>query len=99
MFKIIKYNEFIDNELSIILNLIKESEDINLPDLELISQTESYRKVVSYGKKVIPLLLERNSIIWDRALSEITGNGLSPIDYNVKERLNYWKNWANQNGY
>lgn len=94
-----KFNEFIDNELFIIKRLIEESENTNLPDLEMISQRESYRKIVSFGKKVIPYLLERNLIIWDRALSEITGDGLNPLEYNTTERLKYWKNWSEKNEY
>ena len=97
--KINNYNEFINNDGIIIKNLIEESEKTNLPDLEMISKQKSYRELIKIGKKVIPYLLERNNILWDRALSEITGDGLNPLDYNVKERKEYWKNWAEKNGY
>lgn len=99
MSKINKFNEFVDNDIVIINKLIEESENTNLPDLISISKRDSYRKVISYGKKVIPYLLERNIIIWDIALSELTGEGLSPLEYNTTERLNYWKKWKIDNEY
>ena len=99
MKKLNKFNEFLDNEKILIKELILDSENSNLPDLFMISKNNSYQKVISYGKKVIPYLLERDSIIWDIALSEITGDGLSSLDYNTKDRLNYWKKWAIENEY
>jgi len=91
MSKLSKYNEFIDNDVILIKKLIEESENTNLPDLVSISNREVYQKVISYGKKVIPYLLERNSIIWDIALSRITGDGLNPLKYNTSDRLKYWQ--------
>jgi hypothetical protein len=69
----------------------------NLPGLDLIAQRESYRKVVSMGKITIPYLLERNSILWNITLSELTG--CSTSSYISSEILDFWKNWAKENGY
>jgi hypothetical protein len=33
------------------------------------------------------------------ALSELTGDGLSSLEYNTVERQNYWKKWSKENGY
>lgn len=93
-----KFNEFVNNDF-LINNLIEDAENSNLPDLKLISQRESYRNIIKIGNSVIPYLLKRNNIIWDNALSEITGEGLKSLDFDTKERMNYWKNWAIKNGY
>jgi len=94
--KIEKFNEFLNspNNNVEIIKLIEEVETCNKSDLEEISKGEKYRKVVNYGKNIIPILLERNSIIWDRALSELTGEGLNPLEYSTSERKIYWENWA-----
>lgn len=99
MSKINKFNEFVNNDELLIKKLIEDAENTNLPDLEMISKRESYINIINIGKNVIPHLLKRNNIIWDRALCEITGNGLSSLDYNTTERLNYWKKWSAENGY
>lgn len=99
MKKLNKFNEFVDNDIIIINNLIEESENTNLPDLQMISNRESYKKVISYGRKVIPYLLERDSIIWDIALSKITGDGLNSLEYSTSDRLEYWKKWSQENEY
>lgn len=93
-----KFNEFVDNDF-LIKNLIEDAENSSLPDLKLISQRESYKNIIKIGKSTIPYLLERDNIIWDNALSEITGEGLNSLEFNTKERMNYWKNWAIKNGY
>ena|ERR1035437_7730665 len=98
MSKLIKFNEFINNDSSI-LELIEDAETTNLPDLEEIAQRESYRKIVNMGEKIIPYLLKRNSIIWERALKELTGDGPDPMESSVTERVEFWKNWAKENGY
>lgn len=92
------FNEFINND-HFIKDLIEDSENTNLPDLDLISQRDSYQKIIKLGKKVIPYLLERNNIIWDKALSKITGEGLDPMNFDSKSRTLYWQNWAKKNGY
>jgi len=99
MLKIDKFNEFVDINNLLIQKLIEESENTNLPDLEMISNREPYRNVIKIGKAAIPYLLKRNNIIWDRALSELTGEGLSPLDYNTNERMKYWQKWSKENGY
>lgn len=95
--KIEKFNEFVNE--SRIYELIEDSECTNKADLEAISQRESYREIVDMGKKVIPYLLERNSITWDIALKELTGDGLSSTDHKIDERKEYWQKWAKENGY
>ena len=99
--KIEKFNEFVNNPINNteIIKLIEKTEMTNKSDLEEISKGENYRKVVNCGKSIIPILLERNSIIWDRALSELTGFGLDPLEYSTSERKQYWLNWSIENGY
>jgi len=97
--KVEKFNEFINNDEFIILKLIEESEMTNLPDLESISVRSPYRKIIEIGEKAIPFLIKRNSIVWDIALSEITGAGLNPLEHNTSERQEYWKKWATENVY
>ena len=99
MSKIRKFNEFINNNQLLIEDLIKKAEHTNLSNLEAISKRESYVKLVEFGEEIIPYLLERNNIIWDIALSKITGCGLNPLDFNTSKRSEYWKKWAIENGY
>ena len=89
------YEEFIDdNDDLLIRELIKEGENTPSSNLEEIAEGEAYKKVINLGEKVIPHLLNRNSIIWDRALKQITGDGLNSLEYNTRERTEYWQNWA-----
>jgi len=99
MTKINKFNEFVNIDELLIKKLIEESENTNLPDLEMISNRISYINIIKLGRKVIPYLLDRDNIIWDRALKEITGDGLDPLLYNTSERMNYWRKWKLENGY
>lgn len=97
-----KFNEFLNNNYineDELLKLIEDADTTPLADLDEIAQRESYRNVVSMGKKVIPYLLERSLLMWDRGLSEITGEGLNPLEYNSKLRVDYWKKWKIDNGY
>lgn len=98
-----KFNEFINNDKFIdedeLLKLIEDADSTPFADLERIADGESYRKVVSMGKKVIPYLLERSLLIWDRGLTEITGEGLNPMEYPSYVREDYWKKWIIDNGY
>jgi hypothetical protein len=73
----------------LIKKLIEEVENTNLPDLEMISKIKPYRNIINIGEPAISYLLKRNNIILDKALCEITGNGLNSLDYNTTERLNY----------
>src|ERR1035437_10060809 len=99
MAKITKFNEFVDNEVLLIRQLIEQAECTNKPDLVSISQREPYRKVIEFGEKVIPILLERikNSPIWDIGLKELTGEGLNSLEFTTSERIEYWKKWAVNN--
>ena len=102
MGKIDKFNEFVNNEELIIKKMIKEGENTPSGNLEEIAERQSYKDVVKLGKKVIPYLLERLEVtgpIWDRALTEITNDGLNPLEYNTTERVEYWKKWSIKNGY
>ena len=99
MGKINKYNEFINNEEQLIYQLIEEAENTNSSDLEFISNRESYQNVIKIGEKVIPILLKRNLIIWDKGLSEITGEGLNSLEHDTSERKEFWKNWSKENGF
>lgn len=96
-----RFNEFLNNNYideDVLFKLIEAAEHTNLADLEMIAQREPYRKVVSMGKKVIPYIINRG-LLWDRGLSEITGEGLNPMEYNSKIRVEYWKKWKIDNGY
>jgi len=100
--KIEKFNEFFSTNSDNILDiskLIEMTEMTNKSDLEEISKGDDYRKIVNFGKSIIPILLERNSIIWDKALSELTGGGLDPLKYSTSDRKEYWINWGIENGY
>jgi hypothetical protein len=102
MSKIIKFNEFVNNDDISIEQLIKEAECTNKPDLESIANREPYKRVIALGKKVIPYLLERldhSGPVWDRALTELVGEGLDPLEYTTSERINFWKNWAKNNDF
>jgi hypothetical protein len=102
MSKLNKYNEFLNNEEIFIKELIRQGESTPWSDLEAISNRVEYRKVVSLGEKIIPYLLNRlleSGPIWDRALSELTGEGLDPLEYNTTERVKHWEKWASENGY
>lgn len=92
-----KINEFVNE--SLIYNLIEKAESTPSSDLEFISKRQSYRDVVELGEKVIPYLIERNSILWDIALKELTGDGLPSEKYTTSERVEFWINWGNKNGY
>lgn len=98
-----RFNEFLNNNYideDVLFKLIEDAEHTNLADLEMIAQRESYRKVINYGKKVIPYLINRPGLlVWDRGLSELTSEGLNPLEYNSKIRVEYWKKWKIDNGY
>ena len=99
MNKINKYNEFLNNEELIIKQMIESGENTPFSDLIAISERQEYKDVISLGKKIIPYLLERNCLIWDIALKQLTGKGLDSLKYKSSERQKYWKNWAKENGY
>lgn len=92
-----KINEFVNE--SNIYSLIQKAELSPFSDLEYISNLDGYREVVNLGESFIPYLLERKSIIWDIALKELTGFGLSSEEYSTTERVEYWNKWASENGY
>ena len=103
--KITKYNEFLDNsELSKdkeieIKELIRKGEFTPSSDLEHISNRDPYKKVISFGRQALPYLFEsEHLLIWDIALKKITGVEISEsLDSN--QRVDFWKKWANKNGY
>lgn len=92
-----KINEFVNE--SNIYTLIEKAERTPFSDLDYISKLYEYREVVNLGESVIPFLLERNSIIWDIALKELTGCGLPSEEYTTTERVEFWNKWALENGY
>jgi hypothetical protein len=92
-----KINEFVGE--TEILSLIEKAESTPSSDLVNISKRKSYRDVVNLGKSIIPYLLERDSILWDIALRELTGDGLESENYSTSERIEYWKSWAIENIY
>lgn len=98
MSRIEKFNEFLNNN-SEIIKIIEKLEITPLPDLQKISEQPLYGEIVKMGVNVIPILLKRDSIIWDIALSKITGEGLDPLKYTTSERKDFWKKWAIENGY
>ena len=99
MGRIEKYNEFINNDESMIISLIEEAEKTNSSDPEVIANRESYKKVVSLGEKVIPYLIERNQYIWNIALKSLTGHSPNESLQKSSDITKYWQNWAKENGY
>lgn len=111
MKKIRKYNEFVDNDEILIIKLIEEAECTNKADLYRISETTSYKKVIEMGEFAIPFLLKRinegPAAIWNIALSKITGveydkwnvDNLNFYHVNGSEVKDFWKNWAEKNGF
>jgi len=96
--KIIKYNEFLDNEETLIKGLIKESEFTSSSDLEFIANRNCYKELIKLGEKVLPFIFEsKHLLIWDIALKKITKIDLPDFDSN--QRVKFWKNWAMENGY
>lgn len=63
MSKIRKYNEFVNNNDILIHKLIEEVEHTNSSDPISISNTDSYKQIISLGDEVIPYLIERNQYI------------------------------------
>ena len=104
-----KYNEYLDNSYSNIKLMIQklESDCANKSDLDIISNHESYEKIVKNGRKSIPFILENIDnchVIWFRALNEITGQ--YPEEklyekgiYDTSEIRKIWKKWLIENGY
>jgi hypothetical protein len=82
-----------------ITSLIKDASNTPSSDLLQIANSEPYKKVLNMGKRVIPYLLKDKLIIWDHALSELTGQGLCPHEYTTSERVDYWKKWGRENGH
>ena len=92
-----KFNELVNSNVVIIADLMEKAEMTNLPDLESISQREPYKKIVKMGDKAIPFLLKDISIIWDKALTRITG--VESIGHTSDEISEFWKKWGKENGY
>jgi hypothetical protein len=84
---------------NLIIEMIKLAESTPLSDLEAISKRKPYKEVIKMGKEIIPYLLKRDLILWDRGLSELTDQGLNPLEHSTSVRSEYWKKWAKENGY
>lgn len=98
-----KFNEFVNNDNLVIEKLITdlENEKGNCSMLEKIYSHPSYTKVIEYGKKSIPLLLNRidDSMFWFEALRIITGEYPDKESIKSIDIRNSWKKWAIENGY
>lgn len=90
-----KINEFIND--AEIYSLIEKAENTPSSDPEHIANRDSYKKVVQIGESVIPYLVDRKSYIWNIALKKLTG--VEPIGETSSEIVNFWENWAIENGY
>ncbi len=102
-----KYNEFVDNDIYINVDVKKLMERVehecgNKSNLDDIVENESYKEVVENGYDSIPLIIDKIKknechMIWFRALNEITHENVNIPKYdNIN---NYWKKWALDNGY
>lgn len=97
--KIEKYNEFLDNKISIsndIIRLIEDAESTPISDPVAISERKQYRKVIEIGQSVIPFLIERKLYLWNIGLKELTG--VEPKGENSNEIVNFWSKWLDENG-
>ena len=99
--KIKKFNEYVNNDKIIVENLMNDVQRQcgNMSDLERMSQSESYRNLVNYGKKAIPFLLEETSPYWLAALNELTELNLDTTKYNHSKQWQIIKEWSKENGY
>jgi len=99
---IVKYYEFVNQGNIDIKSLMDITETTNSPDLEEISKSADYKKVVELGEIALPYLLEtvkNESSFWLRALSEITGIKQNTSTQSSKERKDFWKKWSKDNGF
>jgi len=104
MKKIKKYNEFVNNDIYVDVDVKSLIETVrcecgNKSDLNVIWNNASYKKVIENGKESIPYLLENLSMVWFHALEEITGEKPYPKGTKPQEKREEWKKWAIQNGY
>lgn len=102
MSKISKFNEFLNNDKFIIINLIEnmESDLKHLSDSQLVETHEKYQELLQYGD-ITKYLLDRidETNIWYSTLSKITGIDHNKFISKSSERNQFWKNWAKENGY
>lgn len=97
-----KYNEFINNDTITINDLISKVklECGNKSDLYQIYENINYQKIIKLGKKSIPYILENMSVIWIKALEEITKVKLyEEFSLSTQEMKDIWLKWAKENGY
>lgn len=81
-----------------------EQECIMVSSPSQIAMHPYYQKIISFGKKAIPLLikkLDNTPTYWFWALEEISGTNPVPVIHrgNIPEMIKLWKNWAKENGY
>jgi hypothetical protein len=104
--KIKKYNEFMNNDIYIDVDVEKLMEEVeqdcgNKSDLNVIAEHKSYKEVVDNGVDSIPSIIKNIDnchVIWMRALNEITGKSVYDI-YKTSDMRKFWKKWALDNGY
>ena len=96
--RIYKFNEYNNNTL-LLKELIGDVECIPTADLVEISESEPYRMVVSFGYEAIPYIFKSNLLKWSIALTEITNDKSNVIKKTTTERIKYWKDWGEKNGY
>lgn len=110
--KIKKYNEFMDYDVDIDIDVKKLMEEVehdcaNKSDLGVIVEHKSYKEIVKNSYDSISIIIEnidRCHVVWFRALNEITGEypDKELYDkgiYNTSEVRKIWKKWASENGY
>jgi len=94
-----KYYEFINNNISMDLNIQKIIENIeidfpNESNLDKIWDHPSYNKIIQNGKKSIKYLIEKldtpSCVFWFKALESITNMSFSG---KPKEKKELWKDW------
>lgn len=100
-----KFNEFVDNDDVYIENIINNIEVNfgNCSDLDVISNSEMYKKLIEKGNISIPFLLEKlddqTCMFWINALRIISGDNPDKNYIKTSDIRESWKKWAKENGY
>jgi hypothetical protein len=101
MSKIIKYNEFINND-SLINDMCIEVENKcgHMSDLDRVATHPIYKEIIKIGKPAIPILLQRmrSSVYWFNALRSITNENIDQENRGYIDLMREdWLKWAKDN--
>ena len=102
MGKVRKFNEFIDNDKFMVMELIKSMElDLkHQSDSQLVESHEKYQELLQYDN-LTEYLLDRidETNIWYSTLSKLTNVDHNKFIDKSSEKNGFWKKWAKENGY